>query len=54
MMQPLENSKNPNFGPNLATPEFFSWVLPLPVCTECSKLSSYAVLRKTNEPNSKK
>ena len=43
MMQPWENGKNP-----------FSWVLPLLVVRQCSKLSSYAVSRKTNEANLKK
>ena len=51
MMQPGENGKNSNFGPNLAPPKFFSWILPLLVVRQCSKLSSYAISRKTNEPN---
>ena len=50
MMQPWENGKNPNLGP----PTFFSWVLPLVVGRQCPKLSSYAISRKTNEPNLKR
>ena len=50
MMQPWENGKSPNLGP----PIFFSWVLPLLVVRQCSELSSYAISRKTNEPNLKK
>ena len=45
MMQPWENGKNPTFR------NFFSWVLPLLVMFQCSKLSSYAISRKRNEPN---
>ena len=41
MMQPKENDKNPNFGPNLHSPKLFSWVLPLLV----------AIPKKSNEPN---
>ena len=51
MMQPWENGKNSNFGPNLVPQNFFSWVLPLLVVRHCSKLSSYAISTKTNEPN---
>ena len=32
----------------------FSMVLPLPVVKQCSKLSFYAISRKTNEPTLKK
>ena len=53
-MQQRENGKNPNFGPNLGPPKGFSSVLPQPVVRQCSKLSSYAVSKKTNEPNLKK
>ena len=31
--------------------EIFSWVLPLLVVRNCSKLSSYAISTKTTEPN---
>ena len=53
-MQPKENDKNPNFGPNLHSPKLFSWVLPLLVVRQCPKLSSYATSKKSNEPNYKK
>ena len=32
-------------------PHFFSWILLLQVARHCFKLSSYAILKKTNEPN---
>ena len=35
-------------------PQFFLQVLPLLVVRYCSKLSSYAISRKTNEPNWRK
>ena len=63
VMQPWENGKNLISDPILTTPHyphhphlqtFFSWVLPLLVVRHCSKLLSYAILRKTNEPNLKK
>ena len=41
-----------SFGPNLG-PQFFLQVLPLLVIGKCSKLSSYAIYRKTNAPNLK-
>ena len=53
-MQPWENVKNPNLGPNLGPPKFSSWVLPLLVFRQCFKLSSYKISWKTNEPNMKK
>ena len=53
-MQPCENNKNPNFRPNLGPPNFFLMVLALLVVQKCSKLSSYAIFRKTNRPNLKK
>ena len=54
MMQPCQNDKNPNFRSNFWAPEIFSWVLPLLVVRQCSKLSSNAISRKTNKPNLKK
>ena len=48
IMQIWQNGKNPNFGSQI----FFSWVLPLLV--SCSKLSSYTIYGKTNEPNLRK
>ena len=60
MMQLWENDKNSNFKPNLPTPPspppppIFSWVLPLLVVRQCSKLSSYTISRNINEPNLKK
>ena len=35
-------------------PNFFSSILPPPVVRHCCKLSLYAILRKTNEPNLRK
>ena len=50
LMQPWENGKNPNLERNLPPPKKnFSWVLPLVVFKQCSKLSSYAISKKTNE-----
>ena len=40
----------PKFGP----PKFFSWVLPLLHVSHCRKLSSYAISKKTYDPNSRK
>ena len=54
MMQPCENGKNSNFRPSLGPPRLFPWVLALLVDRQCSKLSSYAMFRETNEPNLKK
>ena len=48
--EPSENCKNPNFGPT----DFFSWILLLLVVRQGFKLSSYAILGKTNEPNLRK
>ena len=39
------------FGPNLPPPKLFLRVLALLVVRHCSKLSSYTIQRKTNEPN---
>ena len=47
----------PNFGlfdPNLGPQKIFFQVLLLLVVRYCSKLSSYAICMKTNEPNLKK
>ena len=54
MMEPRENGKNSNFRPSLGHPKFSSWILLLLLVRQCSKLSSYAISRKTNEPNLKK
>ena len=48
MMQPWENGKNPNFGPNLPPPPWM--VLSILVVRQ----SPYAISRKTNKPNLKK
>ena len=53
MMQPSENGKNPNFRPNLEPQKIFSWILPLLVVRQCSKISSYAISGETNEPKKK-
>ena len=53
MMQPLENDKNPIFGPEFA-PQYFPWVLPLLVVRQCFKPSLYSISTKTNEANLKK
>ena len=47
--QTWKNDKKPNFGP-----PFFLWVLSLLVVRHCSKLSFYAIYRKTKEPNLRK
>ena len=54
MMQTWKNGKNPNLRPNLGPKQVFSWVLPLLVVIQCSKLASYAISRKTNEPHLRK
>ena len=54
MMQPWEYGKNPNSGPNLGHPRFFSLFFSWVVIRQCSKLSYYAISRNTNEPNLKK
>ena len=59
MNQTWENGKRSNFlilSPNLGLHFFllFSPVLPLLVVRHCTKLSSYAIYRKTNEPNLRK
>ena len=52
--------KNLIWGPVLAcsaqiwAPQFFFQFLPLLVVRHCSKLSSYAIYRKTNETNLRK
>ena len=66
--QTKENSEKPNFGgdcgpfsrhlppppPILPPYQFFSRVLPLLNARHCHKLSSYAISRKTYDPNSRK
>ena len=57
-MQPWENCKNPNFGPNSPPPpppfpNFFMSFTSYSMF-QCSKLSSYAISRKINEPNLQK
>ena len=47
MMQPRENAKNPNFGPNLGPLKFFSWVLFLLVVRQCSKQAFIQALLST-------
>ena len=61
MNKTWENGKNPSFGPdfdpfgpNLGSKFFFWWILPLLNVRHCSKLSLYAISRKTNEPNLRK
>ena len=54
VMQPWENDKSPNFGPNLGSSNFLPWVLPLIVVRKCFKLSSYATSSKINDANLKK
>ena len=49
MIQPGENGKNPNFGPNLGSLKFSSCVLSLLLARKCSKLPSYAIYWKTNK-----
>ena len=53
MNKTWENNKKPNFVPDFGHKNF-SWVLPLLAARYCSKLSSYAISRKTNEPNLRK
>ena len=49
MMQPSENGKNPNFGPNLGPPNFF------PCFTSASTQTMFQAITKfqTDEPNLK-
>ena len=42
------------FGPNLGLKNVFLWVLPLLDVRHCHKLSLYAILGKTHNPNSTK
>ena len=51
VMQPWENGKNPDFRPNLDPLKSFFMGF---TSTRCSKLSSFAIYEKTNEPNLKK
>ena len=53
MNQTWKNTKNLILDPILTqtwAPNFFLQLLPLLVVRHCSKLSSYAVYRKTNKP----
>ena len=59
MNQTRENYKKktnfrPYFGSTFVPQKFFSWVLRLLVVRHCSKLSSFAIPRQTNEPNLRK
>ena len=54
MMKTWENDEKPNFGPNFGPQKSFSWVFPLLVVRNCSKLSSYAIYKKSNKPNLRK
>ena len=51
-----KNSNNPNFGLNLPAPPPTPKIkgLLVPVVRQCSKLSSYAISKKTNKPSFKK
>ena len=53
-MQPWENDKNPDFGSNFGPSKFFSWVLSQLIDRQCSKLSPYAISKKTDKPSLKK
>ena len=58
--QTKPNSKKPNYKPNLAClaqigpPKLFLKVLTLLDVRDCSKLSLYAISRKTDDPNARK
>ena len=54
IMQSWEKGKKTNFGTKFGGPNFFLWVLPLLDVRHCHKLSSYSILRKTYDPNSRK
>ena len=51
-----ENSEKLKFGLDFRPfcPEFFSWGLLLLDVRQCRKLSSYAILKKSYDPNSRK
>ena len=58
--QTSENGQKPDFGPNfdpfgsnLGPKKFLSLILPL-VARNCSRLSFYAIYKKTNLPNLRK
>ena len=59
MIQTQENDQTPHFGPDLCPlgpnsgPQFFFFFFK-PGVRNCSKLSFYAIYRKTNEQNSRK
>ena len=50
-IQPWKNGKNPNLRPNLGPQKFFSWVLPLLVVIQCSKLSSSMLSNNLSNAN---
>ena len=56
MNQTWKRNKKPNFGPfgPISGPQIFMQGLPLLVIKHCSKLSSYAIYKKTNAPNLRK
>ena len=54
MTQTWKNNKKPNFEPDFGPFGFFLQALPLLIIGHCPKLSSYAIYRKTNEPNLRK
>ena len=54
LMMQLEKMAKTLIPDPIWSPENFSWVLPLLVVRQCSKLSSSAISRKTNESNLRK
>ena len=57
MNQTFKNGRKPSFGPDFGlvwAPRFFSWILPLLDVRHCSKISLYAISRKTIAPNLRK
>ena len=58
MMQIRESGENPNFRPNFV-PQYFCefylyWLNIVPNWLNIGSISSYTILRKTNEPNLRK